>query len=136
MEFQKANHQDLGGGDLQDEVYAIKLLLDTGYVDAKIGITGGSHGGFMTLMAIGTTPDVWEAAVEMYGIIDWQTMLRHEDRSLQQYGEVAAGRSCQRQSSVRSDFADQVHPQRKSAVAHFAGRERHPRTKRRGGAGV
>ncbi len=43
MEFQKANYQDLGGGDLQDEVFAAKFLVDTGFVDAKkIGITGGS----------------------------------------------------------------------------------------------
>jgi dipeptidyl aminopeptidase/acylaminoacyl peptidase len=53
MTFQKANHQDLGGGDLQDEVYATKFLEATGYVDTKkIGIYGGSYGGFMTLMQL------------------------------------------------------------------------------------
>ena len=92
MAFQKANYQDLGGGDLQDEVYATKFLVDTGYVDArKIGITGGSYGGFMTLMAIGKTPDIWAAAVEMYGIIDWYTMLQHEDPLLQQYERTLLG---------------------------------------------
>ncbi len=88
----KANHQDLGGGDLQDEVYATKFLLATGYVDAKkIGITGGSYGGFMTLMAIGKTPDVWAAAVEEYGIIDWVTMLQHSDPYLQEYRKSLLG---------------------------------------------
>jgi dipeptidyl aminopeptidase/acylaminoacyl peptidase len=92
MEFQQANHQDLGGGDLEDEVYATRFLLDTGYVDAKkVGITGGSYGGFMTLMAIGKTPDVWAAGVEMYGIIDWYTMLQHEDPSLQEYEKSLLG---------------------------------------------
>ena len=92
MDFQKANYQDLGGGDLQDEVYATKFLVDTGYVDAKkIGITGGSYGGFMTLMAIGKTPDVWAAAVEAYGIIDWYTMLQHEDPFLQEYEKSLLG---------------------------------------------
>src|SRR5208282_5522021 len=44
MAFQKANYKDLGGGDLQDEVYATRFLIDTGYVDSKkIGITGGSY---------------------------------------------------------------------------------------------
>ena len=72
MEFQKANYQDLGGGDLQDEVYAVRFMLSSGYVDPKkVGITGGSYGGFMTLMAVGKTPDIWAAAVELYGIIDW-----------------------------------------------------------------
>ena len=92
MAFQKANYQDLGGGDLLDEVHATKFLLDTGYVDAKkIGITGGSYGGFMTLMAIGKTPDIWGAAVEMYGIINWYTMLQHEDPLLQQYEKTLLG---------------------------------------------
>ena len=92
MEFQKANFKDLGGGDLQDEVYATRFLLDTGYVDAKkIGITGGSYGGFMTLMAIGKTPEVWAAGVEMYGIIDWYTMLQHEDPFLQEYEKSLLG---------------------------------------------
>jgi dipeptidyl aminopeptidase/acylaminoacyl peptidase len=86
MDFQRANYKDLGGGDLQDEVYATKFLVATGYVDPKrIGITGGSYGGFMTLMAIGKVPDIWAAAVEEYGIINWSTMVHRSDPSLQQY---------------------------------------------------
>jgi len=92
MEFQKTNYKDLGGGDLQDEVYAAKFLEATGYVNSKkIGITGGSYGGFMTLMAIGRTPDVWAAGVELYGIINWMTMLEHEDPMLQQYEKSLLG---------------------------------------------
>ena len=92
MEFQKANYKDLGGGDLQDEVYAAKFLEATGYVSPKkIGITGGSYGGFMTLMAIGRTPDVWAAGVELFGIINWMTMLEHEDPMLQQYEKTLLG---------------------------------------------
>jgi dipeptidyl aminopeptidase/acylaminoacyl peptidase len=92
LAFQKANYQDLGGGDLQDEVYATKFLIDTGYVDAKkIGITGGSYGGFMTLMAVGKTPDVWAAGVEMFGIINWYTMLQHEDPMLQRHEKTLLG---------------------------------------------
>src|SRR5205814_1952025 len=54
MEFQRANVKDLGGGDLEDEVYAAKFITATGFVDPKkIGITGGSYGGYMTLMAVG-----------------------------------------------------------------------------------
>ena len=92
MAFQKANYKDLGGGDLQDEVNAAHFLVDTGYVDAKkIGITGGSYGGYMTLMAVGKTPEVWAAAVEEYGIINWMTMLEHEDPMLQQYEQSLLG---------------------------------------------
>ena len=92
MDFQKANYRDLGGGDLKDEVYARQFLLDTGYVDAKkVGITGGSYGGFMTLMAVGKTPDLWAAGVELYGIINWYTMLQHEDPFLKEYEHTLLG---------------------------------------------
>jgi dipeptidyl aminopeptidase/acylaminoacyl peptidase len=92
MQFQRANYQDLGGGDLQDEVYGVKFLEATGYVDSKkIGITGGSYGGFMTLMALGKTPDIWAAGVELFGIINWYTMLQHEDPTLQEYEKGLLG---------------------------------------------
>jgi dipeptidyl aminopeptidase/acylaminoacyl peptidase len=92
IDFQKANYKDLGGGDLQDEVYAAKFLQATGYVNPKkIGITGGSYGGFMTLMAIGRSPDVWAAGVELFGIINWMTMLQHEDAMLQEYEKSLLG---------------------------------------------
>jgi len=92
MDFQKANVKDLGGGDLDDEVYAAKFLAATGFVgEKKIGITGGSYGGYMTLMAIGKKPELWAAAVEQYGIIDWKTMLEHEDPFLQEYEKSLLG---------------------------------------------
>jgi len=92
MDFQKANVKDLGGGDLDDEVYAAKFLVATGFVgEKKIGITGGSYGGYMTLMAIGKKPELWAAAVEQYGIIDWKTMLEHEDPFLQEYEKSLLG---------------------------------------------
>jgi len=92
MEFQRANYKDLGNGDLQDEVYAAKFLVATGFVDAKkIGITGGSYGGYMAMIAIGRTPDVWAAAVELFGITDWLTEQQHEEPALQQYDQSLLG---------------------------------------------
>jgi dipeptidyl aminopeptidase/acylaminoacyl peptidase len=90
--FEKANYQDLGGGDLQEEIYGVKFMEATGYIDPKkVGITGGSYGGFMTLMAIGKAPEIWAAAVEEYGIIDWYTMLQHSDPLLQEYEKSLLG---------------------------------------------
>jgi dipeptidyl aminopeptidase/acylaminoacyl peptidase len=92
MEFQKANYQDLGGADLKDEVAGVDFLKATGYVDAeKVGIWGGSYGGFMALMAIGREPKIWAAAVDEYGIIDWYTMLQHSDPYLQEYEKTLLG---------------------------------------------
>jgi dipeptidyl aminopeptidase/acylaminoacyl peptidase len=92
MEFQRANYKDLGGGDLQDEVYAAHFLVATGYVDAgKMGITGGSYGGYMAMIAIGRTPDVWAASVELFGITDWLTEQEQEEPALQQYDQSILG---------------------------------------------
>lgn len=86
IKFQKGNYQDLGGGDLKDELAGKDFLVASGYVDAKrVGIAGGSYGGFMTLMAIGRAPDAFAAAVELFGIIDWRTMYTTSDPLLQAY---------------------------------------------------
>jgi dipeptidyl aminopeptidase/acylaminoacyl peptidase len=92
LDFQKANFQDLGGGDLRDEIAGVDFLKATGYIDSKkIGIYGGSYGGFMTLMAIGKTPDIWAAAVDLYGIISWSTMLKSSDPELNEYLKALLG---------------------------------------------
>jgi dipeptidyl aminopeptidase/acylaminoacyl peptidase len=84
--FQMANIKDLGGGDLKDMLAAKDFLVATGYVDPKkVGMTGGSYGGFMTLMALGKAPDTFAAAVQMYGIIDWVVMEKTSEAALQQY---------------------------------------------------
>lgn len=90
--FEQANHMDLGGGDLKDEIAARQFLIDTGYVDPKrVGITGGSYGGFMTLMAIGKTPSLWAAGVDAYGVIDWSTLWHTSDLPDRQYLESYLG---------------------------------------------
>ncbi len=90
--FQTANFKDLGGGDLKDTIAAKQFLVDTGYVDAKrVGIFGGSYGGFMSLMAIGRTPDEFAAAVQLFGIINWRTMYRDQDERLKAYQRSLLG---------------------------------------------
>jgi dipeptidyl aminopeptidase/acylaminoacyl peptidase len=92
MNFQNANIKDLGGGDLKDEIAGVDFLKATGYINPKhVGIWGGSYGGYMTLMAIGKTPDVWSAAVDEYGILNWLSMLEHEDPRLQEYEKSLLG---------------------------------------------
>jgi dipeptidyl aminopeptidase/acylaminoacyl peptidase len=84
--FQNANYKDLGGGDLKDTVAAKAFLVASGFVDPKrVGIFGGSYGGFMTLMALGRTPDEFAAGVQWFGIINWRTMYRDQDEVLKAY---------------------------------------------------
>jgi len=90
--FQEANFKDLGGGDLKDTIAAKTFLVGSGYVDPKrVGIFGGSYGGFMTLMAIGRTPDEFAAAVQWFGIINWRTMYRDQDELLKAYQRSLLG---------------------------------------------
>lgn len=85
-DFQAANYNDLGGGDLKDVITAKQFLVASGYVDPeRVGIFGGSYGGFMTLMAIGKTPDEFAAGVQWFGIINWRTMYRDMDEVLKAY---------------------------------------------------
>jgi dipeptidyl aminopeptidase/acylaminoacyl peptidase len=85
-EFQTSNFKDLGGGDLKDVLAAKDFLVSSGYVDPKrVGITGGSYGGFMTLMAIAKAPEAFAAAVQLFGIINWHTMHKTADPLLRQY---------------------------------------------------
>lgn len=86
MDFQRANYQDLGGGDLKDEMAGLDWLVQTGYVDArKLGVFGGSYGGFMTLMLVAKEPDKFAAAIDMFGPLDWYSMLKNSDPLLSQY---------------------------------------------------
>jgi dipeptidyl aminopeptidase/acylaminoacyl peptidase len=86
MDFQRGNYQDLGGGDLKDEMAGLQWLLQTGYVDGKkVGVWGGSYGGFMTLMLAAKEPQTFAAAVDLFGPLDWYTMLQHSDPFLNQY---------------------------------------------------
>jgi dipeptidyl aminopeptidase/acylaminoacyl peptidase len=90
--FEEANHMDLGGGDLKDEIAGRQFLIETGYVDPKrVGITGGSYGGFMSLMAIAKAPGLWAAAVDEYGVIDWRAIWLHADLPDRQYLESFLG---------------------------------------------
>ncbi|GAB3640897.1 prolyl oligopeptidase family serine peptidase [Spirosoma arcticum] len=62
----------MGGKDLDDHIDAAKWLVQTQGVDAKrIGIYGGSYGGFITLMAMFTQPDVFKAGAALRPVTDW-----------------------------------------------------------------
>ncbi|MCP3979202.1 MAG: S9 family peptidase [bacterium] len=61
-----------GEGDLDDCVFSKRMLIDTGYVDPeKIGILGGSYGGYMVLAALTFRPEEFAAGVDLFGISNW-----------------------------------------------------------------
>jgi dipeptidyl aminopeptidase/acylaminoacyl peptidase len=53
-----------------------RMLVETGYVDpARIGILGGSYGGYMTLAALTLQPDAFKTGVDLFGISNWPRTL-------------------------------------------------------------
>jgi dipeptidyl aminopeptidase/acylaminoacyl peptidase len=65
-------YRHMGGKDLDDHVDAAQFLTKNYGVDAgKIGIYGGSYGGFITLMGLFTTPDVFKAGAALRPVTDW-----------------------------------------------------------------
>jgi len=57
------------GRKMQDDVtWGVKYLVDAGIADPKrVGIFGGSYGGYATLAGVTFTPDLYTAAVELFG---------------------------------------------------------------------
>ncbi|MGE0882631.1 MAG: prolyl oligopeptidase family serine peptidase [Blastocatellales bacterium] len=65
-------YRHMGGKDLTDHVDAAKWLVAEHGVDPKrIGLYGGSYGGFITLMAMFTEPDVFVAGAALRPVTDW-----------------------------------------------------------------
>ncbi|MBL7857522.1 MAG: S9 family peptidase [Cyclobacteriaceae bacterium] len=65
-------YRHMGGKDLSDHVDGAKFLVESLGVDPKkIGLYGGSYGGFMTLMAMFTEPDVFAAGAALRSVTDW-----------------------------------------------------------------
>ncbi len=66
--YQKLIRRDWGGGELKDFEHAVKFLHRLDWVDPeRIGVVGGSFGGFATLSCVTRLPQYWAAAVDVVG---------------------------------------------------------------------
>src|SRR5690606_25707257 len=65
-------YRHMGGKDLDDNIDGAKYLVEQHGVDPKrIGIYGGSYGGFITLMALFTSPGTFAAGAALRPVTDW-----------------------------------------------------------------
>lgn len=79
VKWRDLNLKDWGGGDLEDVVAGADYLKSLPYVDPdRIGVFGGSFGGFMSFIAVTKKPDVFKVGVPWVGITDLH-MLYDED---------------------------------------------------------
>ncbi|HEX5436050.1 MAG TPA: prolyl oligopeptidase family serine peptidase [Gemmatimonadaceae bacterium] len=71
-DWRTAIYRHMGGRDLQDEVDGSHYLTKTlGIPPERVGIYGGSYGGFMTLMALFTAPKYFGAGAALRSVTDW-----------------------------------------------------------------
>ncbi|MCP3104386.1 S9 family peptidase [Myxococcus sp. K15C18031901] len=76
--FNTADDQKHGREPLQDCLEAKKYLASLPYVDgARIGIIGGSYGGYMTLAALTFHPDAFNVGVDIFGVSNWLRTLEN-----------------------------------------------------------
>jgi dipeptidyl aminopeptidase/acylaminoacyl peptidase len=72
--FRTDIHGFMGGMDLEDQLAGVEWLRARGDIDAsRIGIYGGSYGGFITLMALFTRPEVFACGAALRSVTDWRT---------------------------------------------------------------
>jgi dipeptidyl aminopeptidase/acylaminoacyl peptidase len=83
-EFQWLNRNDWGGGDLKDVVAGADWLEQQGIAD-RIGIVGGSYGGFMTMSAVTKYPERWKAGVAIYPMVDLVTSYNTAREDMRQF---------------------------------------------------
>jgi len=91
--FRDANDGDWGGGDLQDIVHAAKYLRTLEYViPDRIGVWGGSYGGYMTLLALTKEPGAFKVGIDLYGVTnrvsDWDQTDRVGRINFLDFGDI------------------------------------------------
>lgn len=75
--YQKLIYKDWGGNEYKDVIESVEILKKTGYIDEnRIGIGGGSFGGFMSLTCVTKSPDIWKCGIDIFGPSNLFTFLK------------------------------------------------------------
>jgi dipeptidyl aminopeptidase/acylaminoacyl peptidase len=79
MEFREALHYGAAGASEFNDVQGAGLYLrDRADVDPKrIGVWGGSYGGYLTALGLSRAPDLFAAGVDIHGVYDWNVVIRN-----------------------------------------------------------
>jgi dipeptidyl aminopeptidase/acylaminoacyl peptidase len=78
--FSKGDHGDLGGREFQDVLDGIEALRRAERIDSRrVGMTGGSYGGYFTALAVTRYSRHFAAGVMLFGISDWLSFLGESD---------------------------------------------------------
>ncbi|MEP6595846.1 MAG: prolyl oligopeptidase family serine peptidase [Ginsengibacter sp.] len=79
LNFREALHYGANGGSEYNDVIGAGLYMKSRPdVDAKrIGIWGGSYGGYLTAMALANNSDIFACGVDIHGVHDWSDELKN-----------------------------------------------------------
>ena len=93
LNYTKQVDRDWGGRDRLDHVYAMKDVLpqDMRLDTSRTGVVGRSYGGYMTLTLAARHPELWSAAVDMFGPYDLITFSDRIPETWKPYFSVALG---------------------------------------------
>ena len=92
MNFTKQVDRDWGGQDRLDHVHAMQVLANDKRVDvSRAGVVGRSYGGYMTLTLAARHPELWSAAVDMFGPYDLLTFMDRIPETWKPYFRIAVG---------------------------------------------
>jgi dipeptidyl-peptidase-4 len=70
--FEEYIYRELGKIELKDQLAGVNYLIKQGFVDEnRIGIWGGSYGGFMTIYSLINAPSVFKVGVALAPVTDW-----------------------------------------------------------------
>lgn len=71
-DFRTAIYRHMGEADLKDQLIGRQYLIDNENIDPnKIGMYGGSYGGFITIMAMLTEPNKFKCGAAVRSVTDW-----------------------------------------------------------------
>jgi pimeloyl-ACP methyl ester carboxylesterase len=93
LRYTKHVDRDWGGKDRLDHVYAMENVLpeDERLDTNRAGVVGRSYGGYMTLTLAGWHPELWSAAVDMFGPYDLVTFSERIPPTWKPYFNIALG---------------------------------------------
>jgi dipeptidyl aminopeptidase/acylaminoacyl peptidase len=78
--FVNLDNGELRFNGIQDIKSCVDYLVSSGIADPKrIGITGGSYGGYMTMAGVTEYPDLFAAGVDLFGIVNFATFFEHTE---------------------------------------------------------
>jgi dipeptidyl-peptidase-4 len=72
LAFESAVHRRMGTNEVADQAAALRQLAERGELHlGRVGVTGGSYGGFMSIMAMALEPDLFRTAVAVAPVSEW-----------------------------------------------------------------